>query len=391
MISRQEIRELAQFQADSQAACALSFYFQPLRPQNKSHREETILAKDMVRQALQEAEKQGKNGPTRSDLQRILQLAEGLHGNQTLAKAVFACGAKNFWREYNLPPQLSGTQLVVNRRFCLKPLSILLAAQPKLAVVIFDRQRARFFSLRLDELVEGEDMFHSLSRRGRSDGYAGYDAGHSERRVNEEAQHHFKAVAERLKEEADKGLWEKLVVGCLDSTWYGFEPQLHPYVRQRLTGRFTAEIDLTPEQVCAQAQKVWADSQASHYRELVRAVLSEAKSHKRGATGLRRVLRSLEMGEVQTLVMDQNFSSRAVECTFCGHIDAHLVSFCPLCGHATRELDDVCEAIIPRAIQADMELVYVKNDPNLDGVGNIAALLRFRAEKGSGGQVAQAS
>jgi hypothetical protein len=48
MITREEIRELAQFQAAGDAT-ALSFYFQPQRPQNKSHREEAILAKDLAR------------------------------------------------------------------------------------------------------------------------------------------------------------------------------------------------------------------------------------------------------------------------------------------------------------------------------------------------------
>ncbi len=391
MISREDIRELAEFQADPQGGCALSFYFQPQRPQNKSHREEAILARDLVRQALHEAEKQGKNGSARADLQRILHLAESLHGNQARAKAVFACGVMNFWREYDLPPWLPSTQLTVNRRFRLKPLAMLLGAEPKLSVVLLDRQRARFFDLRLDELVECEALFHSLPRRGRSDGYGGYDGGHSERRVNDEVLHHFKTVAQRLKDEAERGVWENLIVGCLDSAWYEFEPQLHPIVKERLLKRFSGEVSMTPEHVREQAQKIWTNSHASRSRQLVKDVLSYAKSHKRGATGLRRVLRSLEMGEVQALVMDQNFASRTVECAFCGHLDVHIVRFCALCGRATRELEDVCDAIIPHAFLADIETVFVKNDPDLDGVGNIAALLRFRAEQGKGGQIARAS
>ena len=72
MITREDIRELAQFQIDSPEDCALSFYFQPQTPQNKSHRGETILVKDLVRNALREAEKNGKNGLTRASLDRFL-------------------------------------------------------------------------------------------------------------------------------------------------------------------------------------------------------------------------------------------------------------------------------------------------------------------------------
>jgi peptide subunit release factor 1 (eRF1) len=98
-------------------------------------------------------------------------------------------------------------------------------------------------------------------------------------------------------------------------------------------------------------------------------------------TGLRRVLRSLELGEVQTLLLGENYSARAVECTSCGHVDAHMVPFCPVCGKATRELEDVCDAMIPLAIRRDIELFYVKDNPEFDRVGNIAALLRFRADQ----------
>ena len=54
---------------------------------------------------------------------------------------------------------------------------------------------------------------------------------------------------------------------------------------------------------------------------------------------------------------------------------------CPACGHATRELDDVSDALISIAIRKDIELFYVKDSSELDKAGNIAALLRFRAEK----------
>src|SRR4029077_16043610 len=139
---------------------------------------ETILAKDLVRKALREAEKNGKNGSTRTDLNRILELAENLHGNQARARAVFACGSQKFWREFDLPPQLPGTQLFVNRRFHLKPLAVLLGGQPRLGIVILDRHKARFFDLRLNELKERPGLFRSLPHRGRGDGFAGYDAGH---------------------------------------------------------------------------------------------------------------------------------------------------------------------------------------------------------------------
>ena len=62
-----------------------------------------------------------------------------------------------------------------------------------------------------------------------------------------------------------------------------------------------------------------------------------------------------------------------------------MVRYCPVCGRGTRELEDVCDAIVPAAIRRDVELFYVNDEPALDHVGNIAALLRFRADQSKGG------
>jgi hypothetical protein len=127
-------------------------------------------------------------------------------------KGVFACAAQGFWREYDLPPQLGGTQLNVSRHFQLRPLAQLLGAFPRLGVVLLDRYRARLFDLRLGELTEREDFFHPKPRRGRGDGFAGYDGGHAERRVADEARQHFKRMAEVIKDSLEKGIFEKWIL-----------------------------------------------------------------------------------------------------------------------------------------------------------------------------------
>jgi len=258
---------------------------------------------------------------------------------------------------------------------------------------VVDRHKARFFDLRLDELQEREGLFRTLPvRQGRGDGYAGYDGGHAQRRVNDEALHHFKEVAEHLSRAFEKGLYEKLIVGCQDTIWRELESQLHPYVKQRLLGRFAADMaKMTTEQVREQATRILRDSLDRRRQQLASEVVSQAKSNSRGVTGLRRVLRSLELGEVQTLLIGDNFTHAATECPSCGHLDPHLVRSCAACGHETREIEDVSDAIIPIAIRRDIELLYVKDDPEFDSAGNIAALLRFRADQTTSAPMAAAS
>lgn len=391
MMTRDEIRELAAFQADqTKGACALSFYFQPEPPQDRSHRHEAIVAKDIVKEALKSAAAVGKNGSLHADLDRVLDLATNLRGTAK-GRAVFACSAHNFWKEYELPPHLGATHIYLQPQFQLKPLAALLGSQPALCVAVVDRQRARFFDLRLDHLRERGAIVHMLSRNGSSYGYNGYEGGHAERRVAEEALQHFKAVSDRLLANFEKGIWERLIVGCQDANWPEFESHLHPYVKQRLIGRFSADVaSVSNEEIRNHAGTVlnqWITERASTKAS---EALDFAKSNGRGVSGLRRVLQALEAGEVQTIFLTENYSAQAVQCTNCGHLDAHLVPSCVACGNPTRELTDICDAIIPIAIRRDIELFYLKEHTDLDRAGNIAALLRFRSDQRTG-QIAAAS
>ena len=380
MITREAIRELAAFASD--AGCAVSFYFQPLTPANQSHHDELIQARELVRQALRESGKPGRDAGARADLERILALAEQLHGNHARAKAVFACAGRGLWREFDLPPRLARSQLFLGRHFHLKPLLALLDTLPRCGVVVADHKRARVFELAMDRLTEATGLVSAITRRRRSDGFMGYEAGHAQRRVEDDELHHLKQVGERLKHLSTRGGAELLAVGCREETWHQLEPHLHAYVRQRLLGRFAADpVSATAGQVRAQVQRLLAEHGARRSRELLREVLGESQRNGRGALGLRNVLRSLERGEVQAVLVSESFAGRGSECRACGRLDSRLLQHCPLCGQETSELADLGERLLGQLLRSGIELWRLGADPELEKAGGIAALLRFRADQ----------
>ncbi len=380
MITRDDIRELANFR--SPEGCAVTFYYQPTTPPNKSHREEAILVKDLVRNALREAEKHGKNGSTRSDLEKINSMVDPLHGSSGKAKAIFACGQQGFWREFDIPAQLLTPKIAVSQRFHLKPLAAVLDGEQRACILLADRTKARVFELLNDEVVEKEDFINELTRRGKSDGYAGYDAGHAERKQTNEAMQHFRLVADRIEQYFERGGCDRLLIGCRDDVWSEIEPQLQSLARQHLVGHFRIDPKVaTPEQVKHMAHELLASYSANIKQELIREVIGEAHRNGRGAIGLRRVLRSLETGEVSTLLLGSSFHAAGVKCYHCGHMDLHVTPTCAVCGKDTTELEDIGDAIVGHAIRTGVELVYIPDDEEFDRIGRIAALLRFRADQ----------
>jgi len=380
MITRDDIRELANFQ--SPQGCAITFYYQPATPLNKSHREEAILVKDLIRTALREAENNGKNGSTRMDLEKISGMVDPAHGNSGKAKAIFACSEMGFWREFDIPAQLLKPKVAVSHRFHLKPLAAVLDGEQRACVLLADRTKARVFELVNDEITEKEDFVNELTRRGKSDGYSGYDAGHAERKVMNETAHHFKLVAERIEQYFERGGCDRLLIGCRDDVWSEIEPHLQSMARQHLAGRFRIDSKVaTPEQVKHMAREKLSEYRANMKHDLVRDIVGEAHRNGRGAIGLRRVLRSLEQGEVLTLLLGSSFHAPGVKCYHCGHMDLHVTPTCAVCGKENTELEDIGDAIVGHAIRTGVELVYIPDDEEFDRIGRIAALLRFRADQ----------
>jgi len=380
MIDRETVRELANFQSND--GCAVSFYYQPSTPQDKSHRGEAILVKDLVRNAMREVEKTGQVECAKPILDRLLGMGDRIQGNGGKAKAIFASDKDNYWREIDLPARLPGTTLQVNRRFHLRPLALVMDSTPKLCIALLERAKARLFEYDHHEVREIQDFFNDLPRRGRSDGWAGYDAGHAERHVQNDAMQHYKIVADALLDMYERGAFEKLAIGCRDEQWPQINDSLHVYLQQNLLGRFRVDPGLaTPNEIQEHIERLLGETELTRRNGVIREVLGEAHRNGRGAVGLKRVLRSLETGEVQTLLLGNRFKAAGVECPNCGHVEMRSAHACSLCNQPVNEVEDLSDALISTALRNGAEIMYVEDDEDLDRAGNVAALLRFRADQ----------
>jgi hypothetical protein len=388
MITREEIRQLAQ--VESASKCAISFYFQPETPQNKSHREEAILVKDLVRETLRRNERNGNHATLREDLAKVLQIAEGLHGNHSRGKVIFACREQGIWRELDVPPRLGHSRIDVSSRFHLRPLVEAHAGMPRTCIALVNRKKSRIFEMNESEITQRPDLeFGPSPHVPRSDGFQGYEAGHRERHVENQVMQHYKMFADSLLSLHNREKYDALLIGCQDDSWPEIEAQLPTSLKQRLRGHFPADVAAaTAEEMRQQANRILVQDKLTEQRALVREVMGEAQRNSRGAVGLRHVLNALERQEVQTLLIGRGFTAAAVECTNCRHLDTRMVKSCAVCGQETRELSDVSDALVDLALRNGAEIQFVDGDPELEKAGRLGALLRFRADQNTAGKMA---
>ncbi|MGH9600753.1 MAG: host attachment protein [Terriglobales bacterium] len=385
MITRDELLLLSE--VESPEGCAVSFYFQPAPPQDKSHRGEAAQVRELVREAARHVPRNSAGNAARADLERILQMNELWLGNHARARAIFACGAKGVWRQYELPARLERSHLALNRRFHLTQLVALAGSLTRVCAVLVDRSHARIFDVQWGEVRLREEIFDKLPNLRA--GFSGYEEGRTSRHRSNVVRQHLRKVSDRLQEMLDAGQFDKLVIACRDGVCAEVDAELHSYVKQRLLGRVALDpVVATPEDIRREVERLLEREQEERNRTLVHEVLGQGRRNGLGAIGLRRVMQALERGEARALVLGAGFSAPAAECRHCGHLDYRLVRSCAVCGQATRELDDVTSAIIARTLRGNVDVVWVGPQPALQEAGNIAALLRFRADRSTGQMLA---
>ena len=88
------------------------------------------------------------------------------------------------------------------------------------------------------------------------------------------------------------------------------------------------------------------------------------------------------------MLIGDKIHGQAVECTNCGHVDFHVAETCAMCGKPNREVGDIADALMATAARNGIEVLYLAQNPDLDRVGNVGALLRFRADQSTPARLA---
>ena len=173
MITREDIRELAEFQGRRRGLRDQFLFSAGAVPTTSRTATRRFWSRTWFIRPCARRRKTDATGPPGLTCKRFSSWREIGRETGRGPRQCLPAAARSIWREFDLPPQLAKTQLFVNRRFHLKELAVVLGAQPRLRVVLLDRHRARFFDLHLDEVKEGEALFRPLPRRGRGDGFGG--------------------------------------------------------------------------------------------------------------------------------------------------------------------------------------------------------------------------
>ncbi len=357
-------------------ARAVSFYFSRSSFADKAHREERVSVEHLVDEARSRNHSEVIDPGLSKDLEQILSMESGIRESPAVFRAIFACSNRQIWHEVNLPIRADIGHLDCTKHFLLVPLLRAMEACTPYCAVMIERGKARIFSIRGNEVVEMKDLLESEDLSLDADDSRVGWSHHIDADVEERTKAYMKDLTHQLQQLIQSSQFQYLVVGCRKDVWSEIEPHLAKAgLSSMVAGHFTlSNFEMSPNDVVQAATPVFEKKRRQRYTELWEGINETVEQ---SAIGVDQVLRNLEIGRVQTLLLGDLAGTHVTECSHCNSWSLNLLNdICASCGTTGPTVMPAEELLLRKALLTRATIV-APDKASLSSFGEVGAMLRY--------------
>jgi peptide subunit release factor 1 (eRF1) len=378
LTSREQIADLAKFKSDR--FLTTSFYLDT----DKSHltkKQITLSLKNLLSKHKANVEEANlskeKKESLKQDQKRIDRFCKNnLNSHNRAGLAIFSCGHENFWEVFELPNSPLN-RVIIDQNPYVRPLSAILNEHRRICFLILDRKEAKWYDLFMGEITLLEHITGNVPSKVREGGWEGYESKRIERHIATHLRDYFKEIAQLTFKLFKNNSYDWFFLGCKEEYCQEFEPMLHPYIKERLKSYLKASPVDSPSKILLEASRLEKKLKNQEEAKLLDRFLSELEKGGLATSGLKNTLRSLNRGEVQTLLITRHLSKPGRACPKCGFLFADEIK-CPSCQRKTETLVDVIDEAVESALAKKSQVVHIDPPSKLFRYGGIGALLRYK-------------
>jgi peptide subunit release factor 1 (eRF1) len=371
MFSKQDLKELAAFECETSPV--LSVYLNV---------DSTNTTPDQYRLTLRGMLKSVADRADEADIKAIEDYVEFQYDWHGKGLALFSC--RDLWRDYQLEFPVQDS-IHVGQQPYIKPLADYADAYDRYGVVLVDREGARLFLFNQGSLQEatgtlGEEIHGHVkdaSGRGGRSG-AGPGLGRSsglDAKIDEIATQNLREVVQLTQRFYRAGQCDRIILGGTDENRARFMSMLPKTLAGKVIGGLTIDMYASESEVLDRSMSIIQDSVRERKKALVTNLITAA--HKgAGSLGLADTLMAVQEQRVQTMVIQEGSHAPGKVCSNCDYLTIRDTHECPACGGPVRELEDMVDHLVHRAVGMDVEVVFTEDD-RLREAGSIGSLWRF--------------
>jgi len=301
---------------------------------------------------------------------------------------MFLAGDDNMFEVVELPRPVKN-RYYFDKQANVKPLLAYMDEYEKVLALVVDKRQVKVFIEYMGDIKEIEELYDVFWEFAEDKDKAGYfsrpiaGGGYAENADKEEGilRRYINAVGEELLKLKEKLGFTRLVVFAPEKLKHIVEEELHRDFKKILAkvipGNFTkANKNVIRDKVVEVEKEIEREEE----NKMIDEVYSNLgnSDYKKGTSGLKNVLKSLNEGAVWYLLIQENIE-------FPGYIgkDSGFLYSSEDENEIWEELikvNDLTNDIITKAIDQDARVNFIPSDnEKLSKMGNIAAMLRFKA------------
>jgi peptide chain release factor subunit 1 len=292
---------------------------------------------------------------------------------QDESRAAFACWALDYREGHDLPVEVP-TLVRVDSSPYVRPLAEMEDEYEDFAVVVADNKAASVY------LVSAAEM----EREGRVRGdvknavkKGGWSQKRYARRREKELERYATDVAGQLEELHREHPFGRLVVLGQDEAMRAVTEALSGPMGERIVGERSIDVQADERETERVAFDLYFDGEREEEEALWDQIKAGVLSDGLGVAGANRVLKALQMGRVDTLMVARDAEIEGSRCRDCENLARGLPKTCYQCGSKDLFAVDLVNELVELAAQTSADVDFVDPFDGLAEVGHVAALLRY--------------
>lgn len=378
LLDRDQLETLARFQ--DRDALTTSFFLDTSK-NRLSKKEIQLSLKNLLLSSRSRVEAmdlpKSKKDSLYQDLDRIKDFcSRHLSAYPYVGLALFSCTRGDFWQEFNLVKS-PRNQVIFDSNPYVRPLSAIIDEYHKTCLVTFDGKEAKWYKIYMGEITLQDSLESKVPGKVREGGWEGYSSKRIERHRTSLLHEFLKQIAKKTFHLMKKCRHDWLFLGCQDDYCQELEPLLHSDVQKKLKTR----LRVKPGDPTGKILKMCLDAKdrlkKEEKAELVKKFAAEVERDGLAVSGLGYTLRTLNRGEVHTLLVTRHFSEPGRKCPKCRFLFQD-DEVCPACRVKTTPLADIIDEAVEAALSSSCRVTHINPPSALDGLGRIGAFLRYK-------------
>ncbi len=292
--------------------------------------------------------------------------------------AVYASGDPAYFFAVPLPHRPEDEALAVWAADAeVEPLEEIVDDYERVAVVLFDKERARLFTFYLGALEWKDEFQDEVPGKQATGGWYALAQTSYARHHEEHVFRHARRTARALLRLLQTRPFDRLLLAGPPEAIVTLKHVLPGPLRARLAGTLSLEWFASDEEVeratLAEAERIERASELSAVEEMLDAASSEHV-----VLGVAGTLNALARRRVHVLVLASAFAQTGAECPACGQLVTGGV-VCPYCGAPTHPVADLRSRVVQQAMEQDAAVEVVSNEAaeRLMEVGGLGAWTRY--------------